>query len=280
MEKKTKRKVNRTEKKTRQNVNKTNVVIIIIRALLLLTFVGALLLGLRVAFSTTDIAADTYFISSFTALLSLGITYIPDFLNHKDIMVVPAAMQTFFTIFTLLAMFFGEILGFYSRFEWWDSMLHLSSGIMFGMVGYMLFVSLNRDSGIRRKLNPMSVMLFCFCFSIACGAMWEIFEFAGDSLLGMNMQRWKNTYTAEEWASMQNVTNFSNPGLVDTMKDIINDTIGTLASLVIILPMIKRDNKYVKPPITIDDLAEEEQKIFAEILARHDEHEKETQSTA
>ena len=47
--------------------------------------------------------------------------------------------------------------------------------------------------------------VFALAFSVAIGAVWEIFEFAMDSIFGLNMQK---------------------SGLVDTMWDLIVDTLG------------------------------------------------------
>lgn len=248
-------------------MKRTNFVIVAVRLILTLSCAGSALRGVLAGFARGEFTAS-YFVTAFTALLALVITHIPDFISHKDIMVIPAALQTAFTLFTFMAMFFGEILSFYGRFRWWDSMLHFSSGIMFGIIGYMLFVSLNRDSGIRRRLNPVSVVLFVFCFSVACGTVWEIFEFAGDSLFGMNMQRWMNNYSPAEWAALQNMSNASNPGLMDTMKDIINDTVGTLISITMILPLVKWNNRYVKTGVTSEDLLEESRIAVAQMRIR------------
>lgn len=49
--------------------------------------------------------------------------------------------------------------------------------------------------------------MIAFCFALAMGALWEIFEFAMDQIFGLNMQK---------------------SGLVDTMTDLIVDTVGAL----------------------------------------------------
>jgi len=234
-------------------MKKTNWIINIIRTVMALAFVVALIRGIYVGVVNHEIEAD-YFITAFTALISVGITYIPSFVQHKKIIAMPVMLQTIFTVFTFLAMFFGEILGFYDLFSWWDSMLHFSSGVIFGLIGYMLFISFNRDASIRGKLHPASVIMFAVCFSIACGTMWEIFEFAGDSLLGMNMQRWQTDIQPETWIAMQNASNMSNPGLINTMKDIICDMFGTFLAIPMLLPLIRKNNKYAKTNITTDDL--------------------------
>ena len=39
--------------------------------------------------------------------------------------------------------------------------------------------------------------LFAFCFALAAGTVWEIYEFSGDHLLGLNMQKYRLRYIDE-----------------------------------------------------------------------------------
>lgn len=71
------------------------------------------------------------------------------------------------------------------------------------------------------------------------------------------MQRWQTGIGPQDWAAMQNASNLSNPGLINTMKDIICDTAGTLVSIPILLPIIRRNNHYAKTNITTDELLAE-----------------------
>lgn len=144
-------------------------------------------------------------------------------------------------------------------------MLHFTSGVMFSLIGYMLFLSFNRDAGVRRQLNPVIVVMFTVCFSVTCGAIWEIFEFGADSLLGMNMQRWQSVIPNEQWGAMQNVSNVSNPGLVNTMKDIISDTLGSVLSVFIILPLARHNNRYKKADVPQTALLEEYSGALADV---------------
>ena len=237
-------------------MKKINPIIRSVRALFTLTGIVTFILGI-VDYIGGEAFDGGYFIVMLTALISFAITFIPDFIANKDIMVMPIGLQSLFSGFTFCAMFLGEILDFYTRFSWWDTMLHFTSGIMFSLIGYMLFLSFNRDSGVRRQLNPIIVVMFTVCFSITCGVVWEIFEFTGDSLLGMNMQRWQSGISNEQWSALQNATNFSNPGLVNTMKDIISDTLGSLLSIFIILPLARHNSKYKKTNVPQAELLAE-----------------------
>lgn len=246
--------------------NSRNIINTSIKIILALTCIGSFLSGAwSCAVSRTF--ENSYFAVTLTSLVTIAILHVPDFLKEKNLIAVPAILQTAFSIFTFCAMFLGEIFDFYTRFSWWDTMLHFSSGILFSIAGYLLFVSFNRENRIRRHLNPLSVLLFAICFSIACGVFWEIFEFAGDSLLGMNMQKWQSDASAKEWASMLNDSNFSNPGLINTMKDIIADTLGSICSVVFLLPLVKFNNRYVKSQIGTDVLLEESRVAFSQFTA-------------
>ena len=180
---------------------------------------------------------ESYFIVSLTAVVALVITYIPDILQQRKIVVLSKKLQEFVAVFTVMAMFFGEILGFYERFVWWDTMLHFSSGIMLSFVGLSLFNSLSKINSDSVQYKSTVAIVFAVLFAITCGAIWEIIEFTGDSLLGMNMQRWQSV--TKIVMVDEGITNLSNPGLINTMKDIICDVVGSLCSVPFMLPFKK-----------------------------------------
>ena len=183
-----------------------------------------------------QISPETYFIAAITAIVALAITHIPDIMCRKNI-VLPTKLQEFMVIFVVLSMFCGEILNFYERFVWWDTMLHFFSGIMLSFIGFRLFLSLSKISSKSEEYNPVVAIVFAIMFAIACGAIWEIIEFAGDSLLGMNMQRWQ--ILSSDTNVLQSSSNLSNPGLINTMKDIICGVVGSLCSVIFMLPLEK-----------------------------------------
>ena len=63
--------------------------------------------------------------------------------------------------------------------------------------------------------------LFSFCFALAMGSMWEIFEFGVDVIFGANMQKARNL---EEIYGVFD----TRLGVIDTMRDLIVDAIGAL----------------------------------------------------
>lgn len=65
----------------------------------------------------------------------------------------------------------------------------------------------------------MLVLYIAFCFALAMGAVWEIYEFTMDSVFGTNMQK----YMLDNGTAL-----IGQAALQDTMKDIIVDAIGAL----------------------------------------------------
>lgn len=171
------------------------------------------------------------FINMFTAALGFSLTFIPEALdkitNHK--LKISSALSCAIILFIFAAEFLGEIKDFYYLFSWWDVMLHTMSGVILGMIGFMLVYSLNASDVAKVQLSPFFICFFAFCFALAAGAVWEIFEFSGDRIFGMNMQKYMPPYGTTELVSGQWRYD---AGLVDTMKDIICDALSALATSV------------------------------------------------
>lgn len=206
------------------------IITVSLRFIIVITMMSSIILGILNAKAETG--GSHYFMNAFTCLIMFIITFVPSFLHNNTKLIFPTALQTGIVIFTFLAMYLGEIFRYYERFWWWDVMLHSTSGFMLGLIGFILLYSLNDDKDVLLKMNNFCIMLFAFCFAMSAGAMWEIFEFSGDYLLGMNMQ--KSVYVTDinelsvyvnQWGR------FMDPGLTDTMKDIIVDAIGALVAV-------------------------------------------------
>ena len=69
------------------------------------------------------------------------------------------------------------------------------------------------------QLSPRFVSLFAFCFALAAGAVWEIYEYTVDGVMHLNMQK---------YATEAGVMLIGRAALRDTMKDIIFDALAAL----------------------------------------------------
>lgn len=146
--------------------------------------------------------------SYFNVLLTVGMIIlisIPTFSKFNAHL--PPGFNISLVVFVFFSIYLGEILKFYETYAWWDLMLHFLSGIMLGMLGFMLVYMLNKEKKIHFSLNPGFIALFAFSFSMALAGVWEVFEFFMDTAFGLNMLK---------------------SGILDTMGDLTVALIGSL----------------------------------------------------
>lgn len=152
-------------------------------------------------------------------VLGLIVMSIPSVLDRRPNIDIPDVMYILYFVFLYCAIILGEVRNFYFVFPHWDTFLHCLSAMMLAIFGFTLVVALNDSPKISLHLSPRFVCLFTFCFAVATGALWEIYEFSFDGLLGMNMQKFR----LEDGTLL-----VGREALIDTMDDLITDVIGAL----------------------------------------------------
>jgi len=145
----------------------------------------------------------------FLTLLVIGLTLAPALLDRQYRIVIPPEFQLISAAFVFLSLFLGSATDYYYKYWWWDVVLHTSSGFLLGIVGYIFLFVLNRTNRIPRDMRPGFICFFAVTFSVFLGVMWEIVEFVVDRFTNANMQSQET-------------------GVVDTMQDLIVDTIGAV----------------------------------------------------
>ncbi len=139
------------------------------------------------------------------SVLALTLMFLPELIKSRTKINLPIEFSMVLVIFMYAAVFLGKVGHAYEHFWWWDGALHTSAGFILGYVAFLVLY-VNVQAG-NIKTTRWMLFLTIFCFALAFGALWEIFEFAVDHLLGGNLQR---------------------GSLSDTMKDLIVDSIGAL----------------------------------------------------
>lgn len=158
------------------------------------------------------------------ALLILFVTVFSDRLAVQ----LPAEFQLLALVFVFAALFLGEVRSYYDRIWWWDIALHSTSGLLMGILGFLLVYVLNASQSIAMSMAPRFVAFVAFIFAIAVGAVWEIFEFAMDSIFNTRMQK----------------PMLGDPsGLTDTMWDMIVNAIGAALISVLGWWYLKRERR-------------------------------------
>jgi hypothetical protein len=164
-------------------------------------------LSLVAAFTIAVVEAD--WTTAFVSAAAFAATLLPWYLARSYHLRVPVGFEFIVVLFIYATLFLGEVHGFYTRFWWWDMALHAGAGMAFGFIGFLILYSFYRDGRFQAPSSLIAVL--SFSAALAIGAIWEIFEFAMDVLFGLNMQR---------------------SSLLDTMRDLIVDTIGACVAAV------------------------------------------------
>jgi len=151
-------------------------------------------------------------LTAVTTVAIVLVTLLPVAIGKRFGVTIPPEFEVLAVAFVYASLFLGEVRGYYVRFWWWDVVLHIGSGLILGILGFLLVYVLNEKDSIALDMKPSFVALFAFMFATSLGALWEIFEFGMDQLFGLNMQK---------------------SGLIDTMWDLIVDALG--AGLISIL---------------------------------------------
>lgn len=168
----------------------------------------ALYYGMRVLVAAAIVwfLVDRDWEFAFYSVLILGAMVVPATLKDAYRLYLPFELDLALVSFIFLSLFLGNMTGFYQRFAWWDAMLHFQSGILAGIVGFVLVYVLNAtQSSAKLNLSSGFVAFFSFTFALAVAVIWEIYEFSVDTFFGYNTQE---------------------SGWPDTMGDLIMATLG------------------------------------------------------
>jgi len=140
---------------------------------------------------------------AFVSAATFGLSILPVVASRRFGIRLPVRFFAWIVLFVFGTIFLGEAFDFYTRYWWWDVILHAGSAVGFGLAGFLFVFML--FEGDRYAAPAWAVAFISFCFALSIGTLWEIFEFAMDQIFGLNMQK---------------------SGLIDTMWDLIVDTLG------------------------------------------------------
>jgi hypothetical protein len=183
---------------------------------IVLTLVIQALLGIGLVLFILRRDWENVFLTALVILLTMT----PAFLWRRYRVFVPPEFQLISAAFVFLSLFLGSAADFYYEFWWWDIVLHTGSGFLLGIVGFISMFLLNQTNRIPAGIRPEFVCFFGVTFAMFLGVLWEIFEFAVDRFTTANMQSQET-------------------GVVDTMQDLIVDTLGAVAVALMALAYVR-----------------------------------------
>lgn len=135
----------------------------------------------------------------FNAVITSGIiliTFAPLYLQKHFHVFIPAEFVLIAIAFIFASLFLGEIHDYYTRYWWWDIALHTVSGVLLGIVGFLLVYVLNETEKIGVNMKPGFVAFLPFCLR------WVLERF-GKSLSLPWMAFWHEYAKANAWRPLR-----------------------------------------------------------------------------
>ena len=157
----------------------------------------------------------------------------------------------------------------YVRVDNIDTIMHTINGFLCAAVGFSL-VDLLNENVKRINLSPFFVTIVAFCFSMTIGVIWEFYEFGCDRIFKTDMQKdtfLKNIATVEldeqkinksiiikdidkvvlydkDNRELATFNGYLDIGIIDTMKDLLVNFIGSLVFSIFGYLYIRNRDKY------------------------------------
>ena len=153
---------------------------------------------------------------------------------------VASGFQSALMLMIWCGSFGGKFLNLYYDFRWWDVILHFVGGGACVFFGYEIVCAILKS---RKATAPMTLVLLASVgFSFFAATCWEVFEFTFDQVAGMmsgypgDAQHWSLELalgTPKAQTLFDPIVDARWP-LMDTMADIVLNTIGAAISYLII----------------------------------------------
>lgn len=227
----------------------------------------------------------------FYCVLTLILLLVPSFLQMELKIELPTPLEIIILLFIFAAEIMGEIGSYYTKFPYWDTMLHTMNGFIAAAIGFSLVDILNRHKSDKFHLSPLYLAIVAFCFSMTIGVMWEFFECGMDLFFGMDTQKDTivhsissvmldptRTQTIVHINDIHDVTvngqslgvnGYLDIGLLDTMKDLFVNFIGAVVFSIIGFFYVKKrgEGKFAKKFIPTKKKAERD---FIKIVEKNE----------
>lgn len=244
-------------------------VYLVLRALVLVTLVRSVITG--------------RYEHVLVCVLVLVLLMLPSLIEHTLNIELPDLLESIILVFIFAAEILGEIDSFYIRIPFWDTILHTTWGFLCAGIGFALVDIINRSEASKIHLTPLYMAVSAVAFSMAVGALWEIFEYAMDFFVGFDMQKdtlvtafntvWLDPTNSNTVIPVRDIVStqvtlasgeviemagYLDLGIHDTMADLIVNLVGALAFSVIGYAYVKTRDRHSLAARLIPYLREDE----------------------
>jgi hypothetical protein len=133
---------------------------------------------------------------------------------------IPTVLNIYVAIQAVLALDFAAALDFYHLVLGFDKVLHTSFGVLGCMIMFVFMLHVGGE-----RLNSVALFAIIIMSVMGLGALWEIFEYTCDQLMGSNAQVWMPSDVS---LSFEEYLAQNGSPLTDTMWDLIVTFIGSI----------------------------------------------------
>lgn len=167
-------------------------------------------LQLAIAILVIILLSKGIWLSAFAGAMIFALTFVPAFFERQLSVHLPIEFTLLTTLFLYASFALGEVGDFYTRFWWWDLMLHSLSSLTIGVMGFLAIYVFHMTH--RVQMAPIYIASMTFCSTVTMGTLWELLEFTLDWSFNFTMQK---------------------SGLIDTMTDLMVDVMGAFIAAVL-----------------------------------------------
>ena len=193
--------------------------------------------------------------SVFLCAVTFLLLYVPSWVQVKLRIELPPPLEVLILCIIFATEILGEISAFYVVIPMWDVILHALDGFLAAAMGFSLVVILNNNEKLAFDMLPFYMAIVAFCFSMTLGVFWEFAEFGADTFFHTDMQKDTVVHAIHSVALNPTKSNkvvtitgiadtvvngkslgldgYLDIGLIDTMKDLLVNSIGASVFAVI-----------------------------------------------
>ena len=172
----------------------------------------------------------------------LFVLRIPKFIQDKYHFTIPNLLDFVLISFGFSGFILGDVLNFYGKIPYWDSILHTFSGIVIAYVGFIVIEYLDKEYTIPLSVSPLFMSVIVVSVALAIGAVWEIGEYTVDDIFHTNNQQYMQSTRATLYDE-DDIPLQGHAALDDTMKDLMLDLAGAIVVATIEYKKIERKQK-------------------------------------
>lgn len=201
--------------------------LIIARKFIFWSVVLMLMIAVFLLFTRKDANKGRLIFTMVQLIAMLFVLRIPKFIQELYHFEIPHLLDFVLISFAFCGFILGDVLNFYGKIPYWDSILHTFSGVVIAYIGFIVIQYLDKEYTIPLSVSPLFMSLIVVSVALAIGAIWEIGEYTVDDIFHTNNQQYMES-TRSTLYDENDIPLQGHEALNDTMKDLMLDLAGAI----------------------------------------------------